>query len=83
MNSAANRVRIGRLSFRVTVVDGKTDCGRPVYELTGVRGAKYRTMRNVHGGWMFLIHAGTRGFGMASAMRGVRLSDAGGALAIL
>lgn len=51
------------------------------YKLTGVRGAKYSTMRNVnHKDMMFLINE--RGFGIAKTIDGVWLSDKDGKLTI-
>ena len=72
---------IGRLEFTVEVIDATADLGRPCYRLTGKRGAKYLTMRNVHRGWMFLVHApGGRGFGMVSSLAHVQLRDDRGTL---
>jgi hypothetical protein len=76
-------LRIGRLQFTVETTAPTGDCPGS-YVLTGVRGARYRTMRNVHHGWMFLVDAGGRGrFGIVTNLASVRLSDANGALEVV
>lgn len=60
-----------------------TDEGRPVYILTGARGARYATMRNANNPErMFLVHAGKRGFGPVRLGEAhlTWLTDAGGEL---
>lgn len=54
-----------------------------IYELRGVRGAKYATVRNKnHPHQMFLVHDG-RGFGIPAGFDGVWLSDEGGTLRVI
>lgn len=80
--AVGSTIQIGRRSFTVSEVLPTGDHGMPRYVFTGVRGAKYTTMRNVHQTHiMFLIHA-ERGFGMVSEFESVRLSDATGALVV-
>ena len=74
---------IGRLEFTVEVIDATADLGRPCYRLTGKRGAKYLTMRNVHRGWMFIVHApGGRHFGPVKSLWSVWLRDDRGTLEV-
>lgn len=74
---------IGRLTFTVEMIDATADLGRPVYRLTGKRGAVYHTCRNVNRGWMFIVHApGSRSFGMVSGLQYVSLRDDRGTLEV-
>ena len=80
--TAAPAIQTGRLRFTVETIDAKADCDRPCYRLTGDRGARYRTMRNVHSGRMFLIHEDRRS-GIVRAFASVRLCDAKGGLNVV
>jgi hypothetical protein len=67
----------GRLYEVETLPPGQLDEGRPVYRLTGKRGATYHTVRNrPNPDLMFLIVEGAR-FGV---LRNVWLTDKGGEL---
>lgn len=73
---------IGRRTFTVTTVQ-KTFGSRTelAYELTGSRGAKYCTVRNVnHTDKMFLCTL--RGFGVAAGYEGLWLTDRNGKLEV-
>jgi hypothetical protein len=75
---------IGHLSFTVELIDATADNGRPCYRLTGKRGAKYQTMRNVRHGHMYIVHAfDSRSFGMVSGLERTILSDDGGTLRVV
>jgi len=74
-------IRVNGRDFTVTEIrEGKgKDAGRPVYILSGKRGAKYATCRNVnHPEMMFLVSE--RGFGIPAGWERVWLTDASGAL---
>ena len=90
MNTAHNTsavlgstLQIGRRSFVVSEVIETGDLNRPRYILSGPRGARYSTMRNVHNqDVMFLVHDGGRGFGLVTAFAGVQLRDGQGGLEV-
>ena len=68
-------IRVNGRQFDVTLMGDKESN----YYLTGARGAKYRTMRNVNTpDLMFLVSA--RGASRGTPMKGVWLSDKGGTL---
>jgi len=72
-----NEIKVNGRTF--TVTSRKDKDGRPVYELHGKRGACYFTMRAAkHPEFMFLCNA--RGFGLATGMEKVWLTDADGVL---
>jgi hypothetical protein len=75
-------IRVNGRDFIITEIrdgKGKHDAGRPVYILSGKRGARYATCRNVHHpDMMFLVTE--RGFGIPAGWENVWLTDASGAL---
>lgn len=80
--SNATTLRVNGRDYSVTV-ESKYDTvlkkSLPRYTLTGKRGAKYYTMRNVYNpGRMFLIE-----LGFAKTMENVWLTDEGGTLRVL
>jgi hypothetical protein len=81
MNSAAlSTIRIGKREFTVTTRANAREGVQ--YILTGKRGAKYATCRNVnHTHMMFVCNE--RGFGITSGFEGVWLSDADGSLKVV
>jgi hypothetical protein len=69
-------------SYRVETTLDKKDEKLLRYILHGARGAKYSTMRNLpHPDRMFIVNE--RGFGVASVMDGVWLTDKDGTLRVL
>ena len=77
-------VRINGRDYEVAQRDGSHPLDRgTIYSLTGKRGAKYATCRNVnHPEQMFLVHDG-RGFGIPHGFEGVWLTDKNGTLEVL
>ena len=75
--STPNEIKVNGRTFKVTSREGQD--GRTVYELHGKRGAHYFTMRTAkRPEFMFLCNA--RGFGLASTMENVWLTDQNGCL---
>ena len=78
-------LKIGNREFAVEKVEAPLKDGRsvPLYILTGKRGARYGTMRNMQRPEvMFLVHAGT-GFGIPAGFESVRLTDRNGMLEVV
>lgn len=69
-------------TYTVEPIANSDDARERSYHLVGVRGARYRTIRNAHTPHlMFLVSA--RKFGQSSVTEGVWLSDADGALKVV
>lgn len=74
------QITINGKQFSVEVGNNDRD-GQTSYTLTGKRGAKYGTVRNVnHPELMFMINL--RGFGMAVGFEGVWMTDRNGQLEV-
>ena len=50
-------ITINRLTYSVTAIEDTRDAKGVHYELRGVRGASYFTMRNIHNGLMTVWNA--------------------------
>jgi hypothetical protein len=72
-------IKLNGREYKVDVLDGKLDEGRPVYKLTGKRGAEYLTVRNRPNPDLMFVIAERGGFS-AGGLRNVWLSDLDGAL---